>query len=171
MRLILRILVGWLCILALMSCRGLPETLATPTEPPGPTQIIVPTPAASGSSIPILKGDWRVSLIKSGGFIGMSRSLEILSSAELTLKDLRSNKTSQVRLPADKLAELSRLVQATHYQPVQVESGCADCYIYDLEISSAGEKFQVHLNQIDLANSGLQPLVDFLIGYINTSLK
>jgi hypothetical protein len=164
-----RPLAGILILVVLLGCRSLSGTFATPTPPPEPTN---PVPLATPAlSIPVLNGDWHINLNKSGGIMGLSRSLEILSSGEMNLSDLRIRKTSQTRLPADRLSELTGLVANSHYQPVSVPTGCADCFIYNLEISSGGQTFQVQLNQIDLTNSGLQPLVDFLGQYMNAVIK
>jgi len=50
-------------------------------------------------------------------------------------------------------------------------NGCADCFVYDLEIQVNGEKLSVQLNDISLPNSGLEPLVTYLRGLIDTALK
>jgi hypothetical protein len=48
---------------------------------------------------------------------------------------------------------------------------CADCFIYDLEIQENGKNFAVQLNDISLPNSGLESLVTYLRGLIETALK
>ena len=92
----------------------------------------------------------------------MSKSLEIMSNGNMTLTDMRTKKSSQASLPADRLKILTGLVADTSYQPAMPPSGCADCFIYNLEVTNGTQKFQVELNEIDLKVSGLSALVGFL---------
>ena len=164
-----RILAGSILVFVLLGCRTMTAAFSTPTAAPLPSAPAEPTGLAM--ELPALSGDWHIKVTQSGGIMGLSRMLEISSGGEMAVTDLRSNKKNQVTLTADKLAELTKLVEATKYQPVSVPSGCADCFIYDFDISGGGKKFQVQLNQIDLANSGLQPLADFLGDYLNGAGK
>jgi hypothetical protein len=50
-------------------------------------------------------------------------------------------------------------------------SGCADCFLYDLEIERIGEKLTVQLNDINLPSSGFEPLVTYLQNLINLALN
>jgi len=154
MRNFLRSVSVFLTILGLSSCVFFPPApVALPTQP------VSNQPA---QELPKLTGDWHIRTEQSGGIAGVSRTLEISSSGEMTVTDERSKKQTTAQLPADKIAALTELVASSKYQPISQPSGCADCFIYNLEISSAGEKFQVQLDDISLPNSGLQPLINFL---------
>ncbi|HEY3313388.1 MAG TPA: hypothetical protein VGK00_17230 [Anaerolineales bacterium] len=166
---ITRILAGSILFLVLLGCRTLTSNFATSTPAALPTAAAEPTGLAM--QLPTLTGDWHITVTQSGGIMGMSRKLEISKGGEMAVTDMRTNKKNQANLTAEKQDELAKLVAATQYQPISAPSGCADCFIYDFDISSGGKKFQVQLNQIDLAKSGLQPLVDFLGEYLNGAGK
>ena len=152
-------------MLLLAACARIPGSTAVPTMPVEPTNAVAAT--APANSIPKLNGEWRIMLTQSGGIMGMSKSLEIDGSGAATVTDLRSKKTSRAVLPADTLKKLAELVANASYQPASVPAGCADCYIFNLVITSGSQKFQVEMNQIDLQTSGLQDL----IGFLGESLK
>jgi hypothetical protein len=156
----IQFLAGFVAVVAILGCRTVTAVFSTPGPVPNPTAPLAPT--ASAQQIPALSGDWHMTITQSGGIMGMERTLEISSTGETTLTDARSHASSQAHLSAERLAALTKLVAGSKYQPAAMPSGCADCFIFDIQISSAGENFQVQLNQIDLVDSGLQPLVDFL---------
>lgn len=131
-----------------------------------PAQTAAATPNVPMSQVPALTGDWRLTLSQSGGIVGLSRQVEITSAGDVTLTDLRSNKSSQSHLSAADLDSLIKLVAASRYLPSNEPSTCADCFIYDLQISSGGQNFTAHFDQTNLAGSGLKPLVDFLAPFL-----
>ena len=168
MRKIVKYILGIMALMMLAGCvnlAGKPSTAITLLEP---TNVVSAT--APANAIPKLNGDWRIVLNQSGGIMGMSTSIEILSSGAVTVADQRSQKTSQGKLTADQLKTLTGLVADSNYQPNTKPSGCADCFIFNLGITSAGQKFQVEMNDIDLQNSGLQRLVGYL-GNITKSIQ
>ena len=157
-------------LMVILGCQALSLPFSsTPTPAPEPTNRAEST--AAPHRVPALKGDWHITLNRSGGIAGTSRSVDISSNGDMTLSDLISNKSSQSSLSPDKMSALAGLVTTIYYEPVSSPSGCADCFIFDLKISNDSESFQVELNQIDLAKSGLQPLVDYLGEYLNTIIK
>lgn len=188
MRKLFRSISIFLIALGLSGCGSYsPAPIALPTQPeqvlalPTPTgdQVLLPTPTGDqaapkltegqeapklteGQAMPKLAGNWQVSLAQTGGFAGVSRKLEISSSGEMTLTDERSQKHSTAQLPADKFAKLKDLVVATAYRPITQPMGCADYFIYELQIDNGSEKFQVQIDDANLPNSGLQPLISFL---------
>jgi len=141
----------------------------TPTPEPLKTPVTQPT----ASSLPAPDAEWTIKMNQSGGIMGLSRSIEISSDGKFTVADERKNKTVDGELSADELSKINKLVSSTQYIPAGKPDGggCADCFIYDLQIQRSGEKFAVQLNDISLPNSGLAPLVSYLRGLIETSLK
>jgi hypothetical protein len=139
-----------------------PEPTAIPS--PGPTAI--PTQAAQ--KLPNLTGNWHIRLEQTGGIAGVSRNLEISSSGKMTIIEERINKNETTQLPADKFAMLKELVASSEYHPVTQPMGCADCFIFNLQIDNGSEKFQMQIDQINLPNTGLEPLVGFLGGILNS---
>jgi hypothetical protein len=148
-----------LMALGLLGCSFFYSIFPTPTPAMLSTQSVPNQPA---QELPKLTGDWHVSMAQTGGIAGVSRTLEISSSGEMTVINERSKKQTTTQLSTDKVAVLTELVASSKYQPISEPTGCADCFIYKLEISSAGEKFQAQLDDISLPDSGLQPLINFL---------
>lgn len=122
---------------------------------------------------PALDDEWTIKMNYSGGFMGLSRSVEILSNGKFTVVDERRDKTITGELTADELSKVSEQVMSFEYTPASKPDGmnCADCFIYDLEIQANGKRVAIQLNDINLSNSGLEPLVDHLRGLIETTLK
>jgi len=113
-------------------------------------------------SLPALKNTWTVEMTHSGGIAGISRSIEISSDGTYRVKDDHSGSENEGQLAAEVLEELKRLVDSTLYSPVSEETGCADCFEYDLVIAGTGEPFKAHVDDVNLEDSGLGPLVMFL---------
>ena len=131
-----------------------------------------PTPLAT-PSLPTFGETWTIKMNHSGGIMGLSRSIEISSDGKFTVADERSGKTIEGQLSTDKLSQLQELIKTL--KPVKVtgieQTGCADCFIYELEIQGGGKSFSTQVNDITLNDSGLSPLVDFLRNILETSLK
>ena len=182
MRKLFRSMSIFLIALGLSGCGGFsPAPIALPTQPeqalptpaveqtlPTPTGDQVSPKLTEGQAMPKLAGNWQISLAQTGGFAGVSRRLEISSSGEMTLTDERSQQHSTTQLPANKFAKLKDLVAATEYRPITQPMSCADCFIYDLQIDNGSEKFQVQIEDVNLPNSGLQPLISFLAEMLKT---
>ncbi len=132
-----------------------------------------PTTESPVSNLPTLDGDWKIKMKHSGGIMGLSRSIEISSDGKFTVLDERKDKTINGELTADELSKLNKQVSSSEYifETKPDGMGCADCFIYDLEIQKGEEKFAIQLNDISLPNSGLEPLVAHLRGLIETALK
>ena len=154
--------VGLLFIaLSLLGCGFFYSVFPTP----GPT----PIPTNPALHLPKLSGDWLVRLAQSGGIAGVSRSLEISSSGAMTIIETRGGERKVSQLPAEKLAALNELVAASTFRPASLPTGCADCFVFDLRITSADGTFQAQLDEVSLPDSGLQSLLDFLAGLLNNT--
>jgi len=131
------------------------------------------TPESTKSNLPALDGTWKIKMTHSGGIMGLSRSIEISSDGKYTVMDERAKKTITSELTADELSKLMEQVSASEYIPASQPDGrgCADCFIYDLEIQGIGGKFNIQLNDISLPTSGLETLVIYLRGLIEAALK
>ena len=163
MRTFSRYLAGCFLILMVLGCSSSPEETVIPTQLSQPTRLLLPTASpTSQGQLPKLTGTWQIKLAQSGGIMGMARNLEVSSDGIIIVTDQRTNKTNQGRLTADKLAGLIELVSSSSYQPVSSPAKCADCFNFEIDITNETGTFQVQLNQIDLQNSGLQPLVAYL---------
>jgi hypothetical protein len=128
----------------------------------------IPTP-----TLPAPGSEWMVTMNQSGGIMGLMRSIEISSDGKFTVVDKRADKTISGKLSAEELSKINKLaISAKYISPIKPEGmGCADCFIYDLEIRLNGKKLVVQLNDISLPNSGLESLVTSLRGLIESALK
>ena len=90
-----------------------------------PTKTILPTP----------ENTWtRIKMIHSGGIMGLSRSIEISSDGTYKVIELRALLTNEGKLSSSELNELKQLISSLEYVPNDKPYGCADCFIYDIEI-------------------------------------
>ena len=163
-----------LIALGLLGCSFFYSIFQTPTATPFTEPTSIPTLAATAIStqpaqkLPQLTGAWHIRLAQTGGFAGVSRTLEISNSGEMTITEERINKNKTIQLPPDKFAMLKELVTTSEYRPITQPMGCADCFIFNLQIDNGSEKFQVQLDQVNLPNSGLEPLVGLLGELLNS---
>ena len=161
MRKLLLFVCALLAALGLLSCSFFYALIPTPTPEMLPTQAV--------GRLPKLSGDWHIRMAQSGGIAGVSRTLEISSSGEMTIIDERSKKQSTSQLPPDVLAMLKEMVASTEYRPISQPMGCADCFIFDLQVDNGKEKFQTQIDEVNLPNSGLETLVGFLGKMLNSN--
>jgi hypothetical protein len=140
---------------------------------PAPEPLNTPTSESIKTNLPALDGEWTIRMKHSGGIMGLSRSIEISSDGKFTVVDEYAKKTIAGKYSLDELTKIKERVSASEYitesEPKGI--GCADCFIYDLEIQGNGGNFVAQVNDISLPNSGLKPLVDYLRGLIDTALK
>jgi hypothetical protein len=148
---------------------SIPMPKSSPTSLPAPLE----TATAEPSALPVLNDEWTINMKHTGGIMGLSRSIEILSDGNFTVVDERANKTIMGTLPADALSKVKEQVASSKYIPASGPSGmvCADCFVYDLEIYGNGGNFTIQLDDISLPDSGLEPLVRYLREIIETTLK
>jgi hypothetical protein len=117
------------------------------------------TSTTTAEPLPTLENKWTIKLTHSGGIMGLSRSIEVSSSGMYIVTDDRSGETKEGILPAQEVADLKELAASVQYSPVPKETGCADCFIYDIAISGTTKLFTAHVDDVTLEDSGLGPLV------------
>jgi len=157
----------FLALLTAGCSASVPEPLKSTPESPKST------PELPSSNWPALDGTWKIKMTHSGGIMGLSRSIEISSDGKYTVIDERASKTVTGELAADEISKLKERVSSSKYIPVTKPDGmgCADCFIYDLEIQGSEDKLNIQLNDISLPTSGLETLVTQLRGLIEAALK
>jgi|GEM_PF-542157 len=128
-----------------------------------PIPLPSPVQTGLGEHLPELSGDWQLQFRQSGGYAGLSRTLEISTTGAMNIDDGRSAQKKTAQLTPEKLAELTRLVgYATFKRPPQ-PPGCADCFLYNLQLTTSAGVYLVQVDEVSLSDSGLQDLVDFLL--------
>lgn len=128
--------------------------------------------AAATPGLPELTDEWTIKMIHSGGIMGLMRSVEVSSDGSYTAIDERGNKTVTGDLSKNELAKLTGIMTRMKFTAAEIHEGvCADCFIYDIEIISNGEKFNIQLDDMTLAESGMEELVSSLRTLMDTALK
>jgi hypothetical protein len=146
----------------LLGCKFLmPDASSTPA-PLGTSLAPLATPTAEITSLPALSGDWQVKMTQSGGIMGLMRSVEISADGSYTVTDGRTSKSTNGQLSKTELESLVKMVESSQYSKYNLPYGCADCFIYDIEITSGDGNFSVQLDDVSLGDSGLESLVKML---------
>ncbi len=163
---VLTTLLGLLLIGCNFVTRALPATPAPDSPQPIPTQ-----PLPERTPLPALTGEWTVKLHQTGGIMGLSRSVEISSDGSFTATDERANSKADGILTPTELDDLVSLIQTSEFQPNTQPYGCADCFIYEIEITSDSGNFTVTVDDVTLGDSGLESLVNMLGKLMDRELK
>ena len=123
-------------------------------------------------NLPLLDGDWSIIFSYSGGIAGLSRQIQISSDGQFTAMDVYGNNTATGTLTPDQMAELKELIESSEYiAPVGIEGGCADCFYYEISIQGSDNNFNVQTDDINISDSGLAPLINYLRIFLDNHLK
>ncbi len=127
---------------------------------------------AGAEQLPGLEGNWSITFTQSGGFVGVHRTVTITSDGKVAALDEREDRAGTIQLTEAELAELEAQISAARLnRPAEADSGCADCFIYDLQIDSGNARFIVQLDDVTLPESGLQPLIQYLLDLMEQALS
>jgi hypothetical protein len=129
-----------------------------------------PSNTSESNELPSLTGSWIIRMNHSGGIMGLSRSVEVDSTGIYTVKEDHTDQTFTGQLSEEELEDLTNVVKSTTYVLEKKPHGCADCFIYDLEIVSDTGKFSAQVDDISIEGSGLSALVLLLRGIIEREL-
>jgi hypothetical protein len=129
-----------------------------------------PSKTSEADDLPALSGSWIIRTNHSGGIMGLSRSVEVDSTGIYTVKDERTDQIFTGQLSEEELEDLTNVVKSTTYVLEKRPHGCADCFIYDLQIVSDAGKFSAQVDDISIEGSGLSDLVLLLRGIIEREL-
>jgi hypothetical protein len=122
--------------------------------------------------LPSPSGSWSLSLTQSGGIAGVSLKVTVSSDGQLTAEDQRSGKTVTQTLPPDTMAKLAALYSAVAVStPQSPKSGCADCFLYHLELNSGDKALSLKFDDTTLGGSGAEQLIHFLQQLRDAALK
>ncbi len=122
--------------------------------------------------LPSPSGSWHLSLTQSGGFAGVMLNVDVSSDGKLIAQDQRSGKTVTEQLPPATLAKLIALTPTVLAPTSQgPRTGCVDCFLYDLEITSASGTVRLHADDTTLADSGAEQLIQLLQQLRDSALR
>lgn len=113
-----------------------------------------------------------IKMTQSGGLAGVSRIITFSRDGRGSAVDERAAKNVEVTLTAEQVAQIDTLVQDVAKLPrVPLESTCADCFVYTLEVSFSDKTKTVQLSEVQLAASGFEPLVTLLRTLLDVALQ
>jgi hypothetical protein len=133
-----------------------------------PQQDALPT-----QGLPDLNANWTLKMSHTGGIMGLSRSIEITSEGTYTAIDEREQTTLRGEISANELAQLTGLIETSlkAQPPARPTGNCADCFVYAFEFNDGSQTWMAQVDDITIAESGLDPLVVFLRGIMDRSLQ
>ena len=156
-KMILILLIGIL----LSACAGEPLNTQSPVPlgtPKGQEQ--------TGCSVP---AQWVVQFNRSGGFAGVDESLTLDSAGKLTIQSERPARNEQKTISNDRVNAIGgMLAQACPFKMKPNDTGCADCYLYKLDIQMDGETYVMLATDVTLTEE-LHPLIAELNGLLQDS--
>ncbi len=122
--------------------------------------------------LPSPTSSWNLSMTQSGGFAGVQLKVDVASDGTLTAADDRSGRVVTQHLPPETVTKIAALVlSAARSASQSPHSGCADCFIYDLQLNAGGKVVTAHVDDTTLQGSGLQELVSLLRQVRDSALK
>jgi hypothetical protein len=102
--------------------------------------------------------------VQSGGFAGVNLAVLVKSDGEITAQDVRSGREVTKPLSDSDMQELERLLAALDLGGARAApSACADCFLYDLEISGHGATDRWRGDDTTLDESGAGDLIRLLV--------
>lgn len=146
------------------SCNTLPDS-----SPPGDDQ---PNQTATANEVATQMGDsWQINMQISGGVAGVRRSIVVNSLGEATASDAKKNQTVSSQLSEDELGKLFGLIKDLPEEWVMVNKDCKDCFEYALDITRGAKEFSANLNDLELVDTDLDPLINALLVIQNQLLS
>lgn len=123
-------------------------------------------------AIATAEGAWTVNFTQTGGFAGVQLVTRVSSDGQLKAEDIRSGRLVEQQLPRSTVQELGQLLAQIDLPRAQRPgSSCADCFIYDLELSSATGIVRLQVDDTSIADSGAQPLIQLLVKLRDQALQ
>lgn len=120
---------------------------------------------------PPIEDEWSVTMVQSGGIMGLLRSIRVSSDGAYSVVDERASERVEGKLSVDELADLKNLVAGFSFIAPKMPMVCADCFVYNVEIQSGGQKLVAEIDDVNMPETGMGPLVEFLRGVMDSALK
>jgi len=107
---------------------------------------------------------WKIKFTLSGGLRGLQRVVELANTGQMTVIDQKNERQVTIQLSEEDVTKIAGLVEeAAHLPPAGQLPNCADCFVYNLNMQMDSQYFSILVNDINLAESGLAPLVNILM--------
>jgi len=138
----------------LVACAG----ASVSTDEPKPLS----TPANGPASACGVPSQWTIQLNRSGGIAGVDETMTLDSGGRLTVQSERSSRDVQQTISQDQVNTIAGLLsQACPFEMQPNDAGCADCFLYKINIQMNGQSYVLLATDVTLTED-LQPLVGAL---------
>jgi len=138
----------------LSACAGVPANTPLP-EPLG-------TPTRSPNTACSPPSNWKIQFNRSGGFAGFDESLTLDSGGNLRVQSERPAVDVQKTISKDQVNAIAGLLfQACPFEMNPNDAGCADCFLYKLDVQMDDRTYVMLATDITLTED-LQPLIGSL---------
>jgi hypothetical protein len=115
---------------------------------------------------------WSVHMIQNGGEISTHRAITVDNSGQVTAVDEFSGRRGSLALSVSELDEIHALAaQSARVVPPAQATGCADCFEFELIVEIDEGPRTVRVDDLRLADSGLDPLVSSLLRLMDQALS
>lgn len=153
-----KIFITLLIGIILSACAGVPVS----------TQVPVPlgTPLNQPETACSIPTQWVVQFNRSGGFAGFNELLTLNSGGRLTVQSERPAAEIRKTLSKDQVATVTGyLAEACPFEMKPNDAGCADCFLYKLDVEMDGQNYVMLATDVTLTDE-LHPLISELSGLL-----
>ena len=120
------------------------------------------TPPNSSTTACSAPANWTIQYNRSGGFAGFNQSLTLHSDGSLTIQSENPPANVQKSISKEQASAITNLlVQACPFTMEPNDMGCADCFIYTLNIQMNGQTYVMLATDVALTDE-VYPLIDVL---------
>ena len=138
----------------LSACAGAPVNTVEP-KPLG-------TPTSQLDTACSLPAQWNIQFNRSGGFAGFNESLTLDSGGSLTVQSERPAVNVRKTISGDQVNAIGGLLaQACPFEMKPNDAGCADCFLYKLDVQMDGQTYVMLATDVTLTED-LHPLISSL---------
>jgi hypothetical protein len=138
----------------LMACAWV--TASTPVPEP------VETPTSSLNSACSPPSNWVIQFNRSGGFAGFNESMTLDSDGKMTVQSERPPANEERTISENQINAITELlVKACPFEVEPEKGGCADCFLYDLNIRMDDRTYNIQASDVTMTEE-MQPLIGIL---------
>ena len=153
---------NWIFIAVLLSACAIRSEIQLST--PSPTKLTVNSPQPSSS--------WELEFNLSGGFQGYQRISNLLNTGKLTVVDENNDQQVSVQLDQEEMDKINLFLVNIEKLRFDLQPPyCADCMVYELNLQRDGINLHAILNDLNLNESTLKPLIIELMQLQEQALK
>jgi hypothetical protein len=143
-----------LMLIMLSACGGAPGG----TQEPAP----LGTPAGQATASCKTPTNWTVQFNRSGGIAGFNESMTLQSNGDLKIQSENPPANLQRTISPDQISGIANLLaQACPFEMSPNDAGCADCFLYKLNIQMDGQTYVLLATDVTMTED-VRPLIDAL---------